>query len=75
MLLTWHFSGYHGSDGPWKVSRFDTTPALQEMFFNASRELGLKLTDVNGAEQEGNSFPLHIFQKLQGVINRFAREI
>ncbi len=49
------FSGYHGTEGPWKISKFSTTPTLQEMYLNASIELGQKvLRDINSAEQEGN---------------------
>ncbi len=49
------FLGYHGSNGPWKVTKLGSTPELQEMYLNASQEIGQKvLLDVNNAEQEGN---------------------
>ena len=48
------FLGYHGSDGPWKVTTLGATPILQEMFLNSSQELGMKvLRDLNSAEHIG----------------------
>ena len=50
-------SGYHGSDGPWKITKVGVSPVLQDIYLNASQELGLKvLPDSNSAEQEGNPF-------------------
>ena len=47
--------GYHGTEGPMKISDLDKTP-LVDVFLDAGKELGYDETDINGANQIGNSF-------------------
>jgi choline dehydrogenase len=58
-------SGYHGRDGPMKISDLEKTP-LVDMFLDAGRELGYDVTDVNGANQLG-------FSNVQGNIHNGLR--
>ncbi|XP_014675018.1 PREDICTED: choline dehydrogenase, mitochondrial-like [Priapulus caudatus] len=44
-------SGYHGSGGPWTISDSSYTELI-DVFLNAAQELGYKLGDVNGENQE-----------------------
>ncbi|XP_014678204.1 PREDICTED: glucose dehydrogenase [FAD, quinone]-like [Priapulus caudatus] len=44
-------SGYHGSGGPWTISDSSYTE-LADVFVDAAKELGYKLGDVNGENQE-----------------------
>ena len=44
---------YHGSAGPLSVVDSYRSPTLTNSFLGAARELGFKVTDVNGAQQQG----------------------
>ena len=46
------FSGYHGSQGPLKVSDIIVTPVV-DTFLKAGQEMGYTVRDVNGESQYG----------------------
>ncbi|KAK2156357.1 hypothetical protein LSH36_215g00002 [Paralvinella palmiformis] len=58
-------SGYHGKDGPMKISDFKKTPLVQA-FLDAGLHLGYKMIDINGAEQLG-------FSNQQGMLHKGMR--
>ncbi len=51
--LEFSFAGYHGSHGPIKVSDSTGAPELQDAFFEACEQLGIRRNDVNRAIQKG----------------------
>ena len=47
------YLGYHGYQGPVKITDAEETPKITEALLKAAQDIGETITDVNGKEQKG----------------------